>query len=74
MTIAGPGLSDTRRTGTATTTSFSGATSGAVYVVTVSPRNDAARDGTVVQWNSATASGTAVGTPRRAAGRPGRHR
>ncbi|PZE39623.1 fibronectin type III domain-containing protein [Curtobacterium sp. MCPF17_031] len=63
VTIAGPGLSDTRRTGTATTTSFSGATSGAVYVVTVSPRNDAARDGTVVQWNSATASGTAVGTP-----------
>ncbi|NII39612.1 hypothetical protein E9228_000231 [Curtobacterium flaccumfaciens] len=63
VTIAGPGLTETKRTGTATTTSFSGATSGAAYVVTVSPRNDAARDGTTVQWNSATASGTAVGVP-----------
>jgi hypothetical protein len=63
VTISGPGLSATRRTGTATSTTFSGATSGAAYVVTVSPRNDAGRDGTVVQWNSATASGTAVGVP-----------
>ncbi|WIB25119.1 tandem-95 repeat protein [Curtobacterium sp. MCSS17_015] len=63
VTITGPGLSATTRTGTATSTSFSGATSGASYVVTVSARNDAGRDGTVVQWNSATATGTAVGRP-----------
>lgn len=63
VTIAGPGLTETRRTGTATSTSFTGGTSGASYVVTVSARNGADRDGTVVQWNSATATGTAVGRP-----------
>ncbi|PZE80871.1 Ig-like domain-containing protein [Curtobacterium sp. MCBD17_032] len=63
VTVTGPGLTTTTRTGTATSTSFSGATSGASYLVTVSARNDAGRDGTVVQWNSATATGTAVGRP-----------
>jgi hypothetical protein len=63
VTITGPGLTATKRTGTATSTTFSGAASGASYVVTVSARNDADRDGTVVQWNSATATGTAVGRP-----------
>jgi hypothetical protein len=63
VTITGPGLTGTKRTGTATSTSFPGGSSGAAYVVTVSARNDADRDGSVVQWNSATATGTAVGRP-----------
>ncbi|PZE32322.1 fibronectin type III domain-containing protein, partial [Curtobacterium sp. MCLR17_055] len=63
VTIEGPGLSTTRHTGTATNTSFTGAQSAAQYKVTVSARNDADRNGTVVQWNSASATGSAVGTP-----------
>ncbi|QSB22522.1 Ig-like domain-containing protein [Curtobacterium sp. 24E2] len=63
VTIEGPGLSDTRNTGTATNTSFSGAQSGSPYTVKISARNGADRNGTVVQWNSASASGSAVGTP-----------
>ncbi|MEG8036196.1 fibronectin type III domain-containing protein [Sphingomonas sp. LR61] len=63
VTIEGPGLSDTRNTGTATNTSFAGAQSGSPYTVKVSARNSADRNGTVVQWNSASASGTAVGVP-----------
>lgn len=63
VTIEGPGLSGTRHTGTATSTSFTGAQSAAQYKVTISARNDADRNGTVVQWNSGSATGTAVGTP-----------
>ncbi|WNY34533.1 fibronectin type III domain-containing protein [Curtobacterium flaccumfaciens] len=63
VSIEGPGLSTTRHTGTATNTSFTGAQSAAQYKVTVSARNDADRNGTVVQWNSASATGSAVGTP-----------
>ncbi|QQD74978.1 tandem-95 repeat protein [Curtobacterium sp. YC1] len=63
VTIEGPGLSTTRHTGTATSTSFTGAQSAAQYKVTVSARNAADRNGTVVQWNAASATGTAVGTP-----------
>ena len=63
VTIEGPGLSDTRNTGTATSTSFTGAQSAAQYTVTVSARNAADRNGTVVQWNSASATGSAVGVP-----------
>ena len=63
VTIEGPGLSSTRSTGTATSTSFTGAQSAAQYKVTVSPRNAADRNGTVVQWNSASATGSAVGVP-----------
>ncbi|WIE63565.1 Ig-like domain-containing protein [Curtobacterium sp. MCLR17_036] len=63
VTVKGPGLSTMRRTGTATSTSFTGAESGAKYSVSVSARNDADRNGTVVQWNSGSGSGTAVGTP-----------
>jgi hypothetical protein len=63
VTIQGPGLSSTRSTGTATSTSFTGAQSAAQYTVTVSARNGADRNGTVVQWNSASATGSAVGVP-----------
>jgi hypothetical protein len=63
VSIEGPGLSTTRHTGTATNTSFTGAQSAAQYKVTVSARNGADRNGTVVQWNSASATGAAVGTP-----------
>jgi len=60
--IEGPGLS-TSKTVSSTSTSFSGAQSAAQYTVTVSARNGADRDGTVVQWNSANATGTAIGMP-----------
>lgn len=63
VSIEGPDLSTTRSTGTATNTSFTGAQSGAQYTVTVSARNGADRNGTVVQWNSASATGSAVGVP-----------
>ncbi|WFR66306.1 hypothetical protein P9139_15580 [Curtobacterium flaccumfaciens] len=63
VTIEGPGLSSSRNTGTATSTSFTGAQSAAQYKVTVSARNGADRNGTVVQWNSASATGSAVGVP-----------
>ncbi|GGK87517.1 hypothetical protein JOE58_001058 [Curtobacterium luteum] len=63
VTISGPGLTVTRSTGTATSTSFTGAQSGQNYVVKISARNQADRNDTVVQWNSASGSGTAVGTP-----------
>jgi hypothetical protein len=63
VTVAGPGLSGSKQTGTATSTTFGGAVSGATYTVTVSARNDADRDGSQVEWNAATGSGTAVGTP-----------
>ncbi|MGU3408528.1 Ig-like domain-containing protein [Microbacterium sp. M1A1_1b] len=63
VSIQGPGLSTTRNTGTATSTTFQGAQSAAQYTVTVSARNGADRDNTVVQWNSAQGSGTAVGSP-----------
>ncbi|PCN47868.1 fibronectin-like protein [Curtobacterium sp. 'Ferrero'] len=63
VSIEGPGLSSTRSTGTATSTSFAGAQSGAQYTVTVSARNGADRDGTVVQWNQGTGTGSAVGAP-----------
>ena len=63
VSIEGPGLSTTRNTGTATDATFQGAQSAAQYTVTVSARNSADRDNTVVQWNSAQGSGTAVGVP-----------
>ncbi|OIH93494.1 Ig-like domain-containing protein [Curtobacterium sp. MCBA15_001] len=63
VTIQGPGLSTTRNTGVSTSTSFQGAQSGLPYTVAVSARNGADRDNTVVQWNSAQATGTAVGAP-----------
>ncbi len=63
VTISGPGLTTTRSTGTSTSTSFSGAQSGQSYDVQVSARNAADRDGSVVEWNQARASGTAVGVP-----------
>lgn len=63
VSIEGPGLSTTRNTGTSTSATFQGAQSAAQYVVTVSARNSADRENTVVQWNSAQGSGTAVGLP-----------
>jgi len=63
VTIEGPGLSASRNVGTATSTSFTGAQSAAQYTVTVSARNGADRNDTVVQWNAASATGTAVGVP-----------
>jgi hypothetical protein len=63
VSIEGPGLSTSKNTGTATSTSFTGAQSAAQYTVTVSARNGADRNGTVVQWNSGTGTGTAVGSP-----------
>ncbi|WIB58839.1 Ig-like domain-containing protein [Curtobacterium sp. MCLR17_007] len=67
VSIEGPGLSTTRNTGTATDATFQGAQSAAQYTVTVSARNSADRDNTVVQWNSAQGSGTAVGSPAKPA-------
>lgn len=63
VTIDGPGLSTTKNAGTSTTATFGGAQSAAQYTVTVSPRNSADRDNTVVQWNTGSATGTAIGTP-----------
>ncbi|WIE74342.1 Ig-like domain-containing protein [Curtobacterium sp. MCSS17_007] len=63
VSVAGPGLATARNAGTATSVSFPGAQSGAEYTVTVSPRNAADRDGSPVQWNEASATGTAVGVP-----------
>ena len=63
VTIEGAGLSTTKNTGTSTSTSFTGAQSAAQYKVTVSARNKADRNGTVVQWNEGSATGTAVGKP-----------
>ncbi|PZF59842.1 fibronectin type III domain-containing protein [Curtobacterium sp. MCSS17_008] len=63
VSVDGPGLSTTRNAGTATNVSFSGAQSGAAYTVRVSARNAADRDGSPVQWNEASASGSAVGAP-----------
>jgi large repetitive protein len=63
VSIDGAGLSTTRSTGTATNTSFTGAQSGQPYTVTISPRNGADRNGTVVRWNSASATGSAIGRP-----------
>jgi len=63
VTVTGPGLSTTRSVGTATSTSFTGVQGGKPYEVRVSARNAADRDGSVVQWNEASASGTAVGSP-----------
>jgi hypothetical protein len=63
VTASGPGLSTTRDVGTATTASFDGLASGQSYSFTVSARNDAARNGTAVQWNSAGTTATAVGAP-----------
>ncbi|UBQ01229.1 Ig-like domain-containing protein [Curtobacterium sp. TXMA1] len=63
VTVQGPGLSSTKNVGTATSTSFPGAQSGAEYTVRVSARNAADRDGSPVQWNEASATGSAVGAP-----------
>ena len=63
VAIDGPNLSTSRNVGTASSTSFSGATSAESYTVTVSARNAADRNGTVVQWNSSRGQGTAVGEP-----------
>ncbi len=63
VTISGPGISTTKSTGTSTSTSFGGAQSGAQYTVTVSARNGADRNNTVVQWNEGSATGSAVGVP-----------
>ncbi|MGL3198996.1 MULTISPECIES: Ig-like domain-containing protein [Curtobacterium] len=63
VTISGPGISTTKSTGTSTSMSFGGAQSGAQYTVTVSARNGADRNNTVVQWNEGSATGSAVGVP-----------
>jgi len=63
VTIDGPGASASKSVGTATSTSFDGLTSGGKYTFTVSARNNAGRDGSPVQWNSASTSGVAVGQP-----------
>lgn len=63
VSVQGPGLSTTRNAGTATSVSFTGAQSGAEYTVRVSARNAADRDGSPVQWNEASATGSAVGVP-----------
>lgn len=63
VSVQGPGLSATKNVGTATSTSFPGAQSGAEYTVRVSARNAADRDGSPVQWNDASATGSAVGAP-----------
>lgn len=67
VSIEGPGLSTSRNVGTATNTSFTGAQSAAQYTVTISPRNGADRNGTVVRWNSASGTGSAIGVPGRPA-------
>jgi hypothetical protein len=63
VTITGPGASTSRNAGATTATAFDGLQSGASYAVTVSARNDADRDGSVVKWNSGSGSGNAVGRP-----------
>ena len=68
VSVQGPGLSTTRNAGTATNVSFTGAQSGAEYTVRVSARNAADRDGSPVQWNEASATGSAVGVPGRPTG------
>lgn len=63
VSVQGPGLSTTKNAGTATSTSFPNAQGGAEYTVRVSPRNAADRDGSPVQWNETSATGSAVGAP-----------
>ncbi|WP_066519430.1 Ig-like domain-containing protein [Curtobacterium ammoniigenes] len=63
VTLTGPTGTLTQDTGTATAASFSGLAAGASYSVVVSAHNAADRNGTPVQWNSATASATSVGNP-----------
>ncbi len=59
--IDGPSASTSKNVGATTSTSFDGLQSGGNYTVTVSARNQADRDGTVVKWNSGSGSGTAIG-------------
>lgn len=63
VTLTGPTGTITQDTGTATSTVFPGLASGASYSVTVSAHNDADRNGTLVQWNAATTTGSSVGRP-----------
>jgi hypothetical protein len=68
VTLTGPSGTVQRSTGTTTSTTFGGLTSAASYTVSVSARNDADRNGTPVQWNSGSASGTVVGNPTNPSG------
>jgi large repetitive protein len=67
-TFTGPSGTTTIDTRGATTATIPAPSSGASYSVNVSAHNDADRNGTPVQWNSASATGTAVGNPTNPSG------